>query len=44
MASCGTGGIPIKVHQSKDRAEFFSIHPDGNQISFALNMQYSSEQ
>lgn len=39
-----TGGIPTKVHQSKDRAEFFSIHPDGNQISFALNMQYSNEQ
>lgn len=38
-----TGGIPTKVYQSKDRAEFFSIHPDGNQISFALNMQYSNE-
>jgi Tol biopolymer transport system component len=30
------GGIPQKVWQSKDRAEIFSIHPDGNQVALAI--------
>ena len=31
-----TGGTPQKVWQSENRAEFFSIHPDGNEIAFAI--------
>ncbi len=30
------GGIPQKVWQSKNRAEVFSIHPDGQQIAVAI--------
>ncbi len=30
------GGIPQKVWHSKDRAEVFSIHPDGKQLALAI--------
>jgi Tol biopolymer transport system component len=30
------GGVPKKVWQSKDRAEIFSIHPDGKQVALAI--------
>ena len=30
------GGIPQKIWQSKNRAEFFSIHPDGQQLALAI--------
>jgi len=30
------GGIPQKIWHSKNRAEVFSIHPDGQQIALAI--------
>jgi len=30
------GGIPQKIWQSKNRAELFSIHPEGKQMAFAI--------
>jgi len=30
------GGVPEKIWQSKNRTEFFGIHPDGKQMSFAM--------
>jgi len=30
------GGTPQKVWQSENRVEIFGIHPDGNQMSFAM--------
>ena len=30
------GGIPQKIWHSEDRAEIFSMHPDGNQIALSI--------
>ncbi len=30
------GGVPQKIWHSKDRAEIFSMHPDGNQIALSI--------
>ncbi|RLD49834.1 MAG: hypothetical protein DRI97_17645, partial [Bacteroidetes bacterium] len=30
------GGSPQKIWHSENKAEFYSIHPDGNQVAYAI--------